>query len=114
MSDLNKYQEYFQTLQKNHLDQIDQTNAMAMFEKSGLQNSVPGVLLKVFQLVDRQKEGLLNKNEFCMAFHLIVLLGKKMIVELPLSIPDVLVQSCTVKAPPVPSRRRKPAVPPRR
>lgn len=86
----------------------------------------------LFRLVDRNRRNAINRNEFCMAFHIIVLLGKKVITRLPSSIPEALVTSCAStppvptkrqgmegggsgkEAPPVPTRRKQPAVPPRR
>ena len=87
----------------------------------------------LFQLVDRNRRNAINRNEFCMAFHIIVLLGKKVINRLPSSMPEALVTSCASvppvvptrrqsmegggsgkEAPPVPTRRKQPAVPPRR
>jgi hypothetical protein len=100
-------------LETNQSGLVSEINAMTIFRQSQLDESR---LLSLFSLVDRQRRGSLDSDEFCMGFHIIVLLGKQILTSPPSILPAGLVQSCssTPQIPPPVPPRRKPAVPPRR
>ncbi|CAD8108936.1 unnamed protein product [Paramecium sonneborni] len=85
---LQKYENYFQTLDQDGTQIIQGIQARALFSKSGLNLEQ---LKELWNLCDIGEKGYLNKGEFIVALHLVLLCSRQK-YPLPITLTDSLLQ----------------------